>query len=309
MGDCESPDKNHELCEKRFVMSTEETLFSFVNRWECDENDHLNVQFYFSRFEEADRQFQLMSGLSEALVGARRVRHVRYHKELRTGDLVTVRSAIAFDGPHMLTVVHEMYNTTTGALAATAIDGYEPSAGSVKTLRSRFKDHQCPMIEEAAPRGISATPVSTRFTLDNILASGAKICFRGTVLPRHLGIDGRADDGFALSCFTDGVAHVWERTPMTHAFMIDNTFGRVAVEMKLTWASPLKAGDTIVVASGLTGSSGNKTFSMRHYLFESRTKRLAAVCDVVALVMDLNARKAVELPETAMKDISRIAMQ
>ena len=138
-------------------MSTEETLFSFVNRWECDENDHLNVQFYFSRFEEADRQFQLISGLSEALVGARRVRHVRYHKELRTGDLVTVRSAIAFDGPHMLSVVHEMYNTTSGALAATAIDGYEPNANSAKTLRGRFKDHQCPMIEAAAPRGISWT--------------------------------------------------------------------------------------------------------------------------------------------------------
>src|SRR5690606_16110861 len=59
-----------------------ETLFSSVNRWECDENDHLNVQFYFTRFEEADRQFRLLSGLSDALVGSRRVRHVRYHCEL-----------------------------------------------------------------------------------------------------------------------------------------------------------------------------------------------------------------------------------
>ena len=47
-------------------MSAVETLFSFVNRWECDENDHLNVQFYFSRFDEADRQFRLVTGLSDA---------------------------------------------------------------------------------------------------------------------------------------------------------------------------------------------------------------------------------------------------
>ncbi|MEP2436118.1 MAG: thioesterase family protein, partial [Roseibium sp.] len=104
-------------------MNAQDTLFSFVNRWECDENDHLNVQFYFSRFEEADRQFQLLSGLSDAVVGARRVRHVRYHKELRTGDLIAVKSFIAFDGPHMLTVVHELRNSGTGDLAATAIDG------------------------------------------------------------------------------------------------------------------------------------------------------------------------------------------
>lgn len=50
-------------------MTIQATLFSFVNRWECDENDHLNVQFYFSRFEEADRQFRLMTGLSETVVG------------------------------------------------------------------------------------------------------------------------------------------------------------------------------------------------------------------------------------------------
>jgi acyl-CoA thioester hydrolase len=63
-------------------MAAIETLFSFVNCWECDENDHLNVQFYLARFEEADRQFRLLSGLSDALAGARRARHLRYHEEL-----------------------------------------------------------------------------------------------------------------------------------------------------------------------------------------------------------------------------------
>lgn len=289
-------------------MTTLDTLYSFVNRWECDENDHLNVQYYFSRFEEADRQFQLMSGLSEALVGARRVRHVRYHSELRTGDLVTVRSCIAFDGPHMFTVVHEMYEAGNGTLAATAIDGYDPSASSAKTLRTRFKDYQCPMLEAAAPRGISASPAATRTSYDTLIQGGGKVCFRGTVLPRHLGADNRADDGFALSCFTDGVAHVWERTPMTYAYLTEHGLGRVAVEMKLTWASPLRAGDAVMVVSGLTGA-GEKIFTMRHHLFEARTRRLSAVCDVVALAMDLTTRKTVPLPEGAQKEIARISLK
>jgi acyl-CoA thioester hydrolase len=286
-------------------MTIQATLFSFVNRWECDENDHLNVQFYFDRFEEADRQFRLMTGLSETLVGARRVRHVRFHAEMRTGDLITVQSSIAFDGPHMLTVVHEMRDGATGNLTATALDGYEPSANSVKTLRQRFKDFQTSMIVEAAPRGIQAAPASNRTTIAGLESNGARIVFRGTVLPRDIGTDGKADDRFALSCCTDGVAHVWERTPMTKAYLSENGYGRVAVEMKLTWSTPLKTGDALVVVSGFTGVSP-KTFSMRHHLFESRTNRLAATLDVVALTMDLTKRTSVDLPLEAYQSINKM---
>ncbi|MEP3048788.1 MAG: thioesterase family protein [Roseibium sp.] len=286
-------------------MTLHPTMFSFVNRWECDENDHLNVQFYFSRFEEADRQFRLISGLSDTLVGARRVRHVRYHSELRTGDLITIQSGIAFDGPHMLTVVHELRESGTGTLAATAIDGYEPNSNSAKTLRQRFKDYQCSMIDEASPKGIPAGVKRQKASFQNLQDNGAAICFRGTVLPRHIGIDGKVDDQFVLACCTDGVAHVWQRTPMTHAYLSENNFGRVAVEMKLCWHTPLKTGEPIVVATGFTGVHG-KTFGMRHHMFESRTNRLAATLDVIALTMDLNSRTAVAMPEEAQKSISRM---
>lgn len=288
-------------------MTLHPTLFSFVNRWECDENDHLNVQFYFSRFEEADRQFRMICGLSDTLVGARRVRHVRYHSELLTGDLITVQSGIAFDGPHMLTVVHEIRESGSGALAATAIDGYEPNANSVKTLRQRFKDYQCSMIEDAAPKGIQAGMKRQKISLPNLLDNGAEICFRGTVLPRHIGIDGKADDQFVLSCCTDGVPHVWQRTPMTVAYLDENGFGRVAVEMKLCWHTPLKSGEPIVVATGFTGVQ-NTTFSMCHNMFEAHTNRLVATLDVIALTMDLDTRAAVPLPEDAHKAISKILM-
>lgn len=287
-------------------MAIQTTLYSFVNRWECDENDHLNVQFYFSRFEEADRQFRLLTGLNETLVGARRVRHVRYHKELRTGDLITVQSSIAYDGPHMLTVVHEMREGATGMLAATALDGYEPNANSAKTLRQRFREFQTPMIAEAAPRGIPAGPAAAqRATLAGLQTKGARIVYRGTVLPRDIGVDGKADDRFALSCCTDGVAHVWQRTPMTHAYLTEHGLGRVAVEMKLTWVTPLKTGDMVLVVTGFTGVSP-KTFSMRHHLFESRTGRLASVVDVVALTMDLSRRAAVDLPAEAHQSINKM---
>ncbi|MEJ8473334.1 thioesterase family protein [Roseibium sp. H3510] len=200
-----------------------------------------------------------------------------------------------------------MHNTSTGELSATAIDGYEPSSVSAKILRSRFKNVLSPMPDEASPRGISTSPTGSRAALDGLLAAGAEICFRGTVLPRHVCSDGRADDGFALSVFTDAVPHVWQKTPMTHAYMSERNLGRVAVEMKLTWVSPLKSGDMFVIVSAPT-SVNSKTMNIRHHLYESQTKRLSAICDVVALVMDLETRKSVALPEEAAKRIPRLIL-
>lgn len=138
-------------------MASLETLLSFVNTWECDENDHLNVQFYFSKFEEADRQFRMLTGFSEALVGARRVRHVRYHAELVAASLITVKSYVAFDGPHMLSVVHEMIEGSTGEICATAIDATRQTL----PLQSNFV---------LALKTLKRTSPSQRFHVASLLA-------------------------------------------------------------------------------------------------------------------------------------------
>ncbi|WP_068318096.1 acyl-CoA thioesterase [Polycladidibacter hongkongensis] len=275
-------------------MASLETLQSFVNTWECDENDHMNVQFYFSRFEEADRQFRLMSDFSEALVGARRVRHVRYHAELRAASPVTVNSYAAFDGPHMFCILHEMVEASTGQLAATAVDGYTPNPNAAKSLRQRFAGFEASVSEPAMPRSLPASPYSGKPTQDELLKNGAFITGRATVLPRHLDVSGRADDTFVLACISDASAHAWERTPMTTEWLDDNDFGRISVEQKLSWISPLTSGDMVAIVSTFTGVNGN-SFNLRHHVFEQRTRRLAAVCDMVVMAMDLDKRTIVPL--------------
>ncbi|MBA5779144.1 thioesterase family protein [Stappia sp. F7233] len=282
-------------------MPAVETLFSFVNRWECDENEHLNVQYYFSRFEEADRQFRLLTGLSDALAGPRRCRHVRYHRELCVGHVLLMTSYAAVDGPHMLTIVHEL-RTDDGALAATAIDGYSAAEGTVRELRRRFKPVELAMPEYAMPRGLPAAVSAMKSTLDGLIAGGAAIVNRSTVTPRNLGPEGRADDELAIGRFTEAAPHVWNMTPMTSSWLAERDLGRVAVEMKLAWLGPLKAGDPIIVVSAPIAAS-RSTFAFRHHLFETRASRLAAVCETVALTMDLKTRKAVPLPDDIRKAI------
>lgn len=287
-------------------MPAVDTLFSFINRWECDENDHLNVQFYFSRFEEADRQFRMETGLSDALAGSRRLRHVRFHRELLLGEAIVVRSFVAFDGPHMLTVVHEML-TDEGHLAATAIDGYSTAESAVRELRRRFKAVEMAMPDHALPRGLSAGYPVIKTTPDALFNTGAKIVNRSTVTARNLGPDGRADDELALARFTEGAPHVWNMTPMTSAWLRERGLGRVAVEMKLCWFGPLKAGDPLIVISGPVAAS-KSAFTFRHHLFETRASRLAAVCEVVALTMDLTTRKSAPIEDSVRKAIAAISI-
>lgn len=277
-------------------MNAQNTLHAFTNKWECDENNHLNVQFYFGHIEEADRQFQFLSGLTESIVGPRRMRHMRFHKELRSGDLITVRSAVAFDGPHLLTVVHELTNSATGELCATAIDGYEPQASSVKVLRTRFKDFRTNMPEIAAPHSLPAGGAVQRVTRELLAKTGAIISHRATVLPRDLSIDNKAGDAFAVRCFTEAAPHVWQTTPLTADRLDQTNAGRVVLEMKLSWLSPIKLGDMVLVKSSISQVQ-EKTFCLRHYLFEARTNRLAATCDVVTGMLDRVDRKLISIPD------------
>ncbi len=284
-----------------------ETLRSFVNTWECDENDHLNVQFYFAKFEEADRQFRFMTGFSEAQAGPRRVRHVRYQGEMFVGSLVEITSHAAFDGPYMLNIVHVMRDRSTGRITATALDGYAPSDRAIKDIRKRLDNVIVEMPADAAPRSFEAAPATLDVKEADLRAANAQLITRATVLPRDCVLDGNADDRFILACLTDGAPHLWESAGMTRPWLDKHDYGRVALEMKLTRGMPIKAGTVLHVLSGITGVS-EKTFTFRHHVFESASQRLVAVMDVTAIIMDLEARKAVKLPEEARGELRALIM-
>ncbi|PTW62101.1 acyl-CoA thioester hydrolase [Breoghania corrubedonensis] len=286
-------------------MSALETLKSFVNTWECDENDHLNVQFYLAKFEEADRQFRSLTGFSEAHAGPRRVRHIRYHGELFAGALVNVTSHAAFDGPYMLAIVHVMRDTSTGRISATALDGYAPSERALKDLRKRLSEAGDAMPAEAAPRSFEPGPAALDVKQADLVASGAIPVHRATVLPRDCGLDSAADDRFLLSCFSDGAPHLWERVGLTRPWLEKKDYGRIALEMKLTSGLPARLGTSLLVLSCLTGV-GDKTFTFRHHMFDSAAGRLVATLDATSMIMDLETRKPVPLPAAARKEIETL---
>ena len=279
-------------------MTRTETAKNYVNTWECDENDHLNVQSYFGHFDAADAHFRAITGLHEALLGPRSQRHVRYMRELRVGEILNVISYRASDAPYPLTIAHELYETATGELSATALDVYFPSHHP--EIVDAFTAATDP---RAMPRGLPVALPDLATDEAQLLARGGEVSHRGLVLPGDCGADGRITERQMVGRFSDAAGHAWEQAGLTRAWLQENGCGRVAVELRLSMRAAPKAGDLIHVVTQVV-ELGRTTFVLRHGVFDSHTKALVATGEVVSLVMDLTARKAVRLPDDRLALIS-----
>ena len=88
---------------------------------------HMNVMWYVAKFDEASWQLLATLGLTAARfkregVGMAAVDQViEYKRELRPGDVVTVRSSVLRVTDKSISLVHEMTNDGTGEIAATTI--------------------------------------------------------------------------------------------------------------------------------------------------------------------------------------------
>ena len=96
--------------------------------------------------------------------------------------------------------------------------------------------------------------------------------------------------------FTDAAGHFWDHIGLDREWIDAHGYGRVAIELKLTYLSKLTAGDPILVLSGMS-EHGRKTVTFRHHTINVRTGEPAAICHVTGLSLDLASRRSVEWPE------------
>ena len=98
-----------------------------VYPWHCDHMNHMNVMWYVGKFDEATWQFFSSIGLSRSRLSkegtgmAGLEQRIEYKRELRAGDLISIRSAALEITEKSIRFYHEMYNDETGELAARTI--------------------------------------------------------------------------------------------------------------------------------------------------------------------------------------------
>jgi acyl-CoA thioester hydrolase len=103
------------------------TYRGVVYPWHCDHMGHMNVMHYVGKFDEATWQMFLAIGITptymkERSCGVAAVRqNISYRRELRAGDLITIRTGVLEINPKQIRFYHEMTNDENGEVAATTV--------------------------------------------------------------------------------------------------------------------------------------------------------------------------------------------
>ncbi len=271
------------------------TFSTAVNTWQCDENDHLNVQFYTEFGHEASAHLLGDLGLgpraqrAAGLAVTAAEDHVRYLREFRVIDPVEVRSAPVEIGTRHLAAYHEIRNPADGRVAATMRRRIVCDRPWPDAFRARAEAALMSLPEAARPRSVGslalpdltlgAAPATGMIEVGRTVISPDECDERGEFLPRH-----------QFGRYSDGAPMLWNHLGFDRSAMQARQEGSVVVEMLNHYRRPLRAGDLAVVMSGLA-SFTSKVLVFTHFLFEAETGTLAACAEAVGMKFDQKVRK------------------
>ena len=113
-----------------------------VYPWHCDHMGHMNVMWYTGKFDEASWSLLAQIGLTRAYLQERNhgmaalQQNITYKRELRAGDIVSIRSGILDVKDKVVRLFHEMQNEETRHVAAFAtITGVYMDTNERRSLR------------------------------------------------------------------------------------------------------------------------------------------------------------------------------
>jgi acyl-CoA thioester hydrolase len=271
------------------------TFTTAVNTWQCDENDHLNVQFYTEFGHEASAHLLAHLGLGPRAQRAAGLRptpaddHIRYLREFREIDPVEVLSAPVEIGERHLLVYHEIRNPSDGKVAATMRRRIVCDKPWPDAVRARAEASRVELPQHAKPRSVGKV-VLPDLALGDAAGMGFIEVGRTVITPNECDEWGEFLPHHQFGRYSDGAPFLWNHLGFDRAAMQERHEGSVMVEMLNHYRRPLRAGDLVVVMSGLA-SFTDKVLTFTHFLYEAETGTLAACAEGIGMKFDQKIRK------------------
>ena len=103
-----------------------ETYRGVVYPWQMDHMDHMNVQFYTARFDEATWHFFAALGMTSGYFSQNRrgmaavEQRTLYKRELHAGALIRITTELVEMKPKTLRFLHRMYDAESGEEVASS---------------------------------------------------------------------------------------------------------------------------------------------------------------------------------------------
>lgn len=277
------------------------TYATAVNTWQCDENDHLNVQFYTEFGHEASAHLMASLGLGRRAQAAAGLAvrpaqdHIRYLREFRVVDPVAVGSAPVEVGEYDLVVYHEIRNTTDDAIASTIRRRIVSDRPWPAAFRTAAEAARIDLPPAARPRGVGENALPD-LALADARRVGLTEVGRSAIKPFECDENGELLPRHQTGRYSDGAPLLWNHMGFDRAAMQQRQEGSVVVEMMQDYRRPLVAGDAAIVMSGLA-DHGDKIVKLAHFIFEAETGTLAACAEAVGVKFDQKIRKVMTFSE------------
>ena len=263
-----------------------------VRRWECDENDHLNVRFHFAAVTEA-LAFLFRTRWQRPAPRVLR-QHARFVAEALLAAPLLARGALVTASDATVTVYVELVNPIDGTLHSTftcELDSAPISLGVDPKLLPGLDV----LPAHGARRGLT-TPIR-RVNLPTLATSetlpmveiGRGVfddaeCTAGQVSP--MACVGRISDGILAL-----IAHVHGGD--TLASRQTGRIGGAVVEYELVYPRAIAAGTTFIARSGIAALEG-RIQRFCHWLFDAQTGEMLCGSNAIAVALDLQTRRAAD---------------
>ncbi|MEM6707871.1 MAG: thioesterase family protein [Pseudomonadota bacterium] len=288
-------------------MSLIATCRTSVNRWECDENDHLNVRFYVQRAEEG-----FLLGLSQwdvqdpdttaALAAASRSHHIRYLKEARLAAPMTGHLGLLSLTKDSLEVLTELRHSGTDEPLCTLVSSYRLTPAWYERLSQAALPQAVPLPAHAGSRGTPAKQ-SPYAVLSEAGARdhGYRCVGAGVIGAAECRTQAGLDDWRLIGRMSDGMPNFWASADRD----ADSFLGGAVLEYRIDINQRLRPHQPYYHYAAVAELS-RKTYTFSHLIFDAVTGTLSASADAVAIAMDLSTRKSIEVSDTRRAQLSAL---
>lgn len=281
-----------------------------VNRWECDENDHLNVRFFVARHMQCLEAGigQLGQSMSN-MAGQVDVQHIRFLAEARIATPLSGYFGLFVSGGEVL-VVTKLRQSFSQVLLCSCVHRLRPdiSEQMLRLMAGKSNFFLDALPDNTGSRGVADedSPYAS-LTLEEAGAFGFREIGKGVVQPSEVNAEGVSLRETIMGRISDAMPHLWGILDEGGGLLAPDEGGAV-LEYRLHYHTPLQVGDILQVMSGIR-TAGEKVQKFVHLLYNASDDRLAVSAEATGVRLDLVARKAKSLAPDTVAGLRRLQLK
>jgi acyl-CoA thioester hydrolase len=124
--------------------------------------------------------------------------------------------------------------------------------------------------------------------------------YRGAVYPWQCDHMGHMNVMWYVGKFDEATWELFRGIGITPSYLRDHHRGMVAVDQRIAYQRELRAGDLVVIRSGLLEVKA-KTVRFVHEMRNSETQEVSAITSCLGVHLDTRARKSTPLPDAVVE--------